>query len=93
MLARAEVRCYILTLVQYYANTADSYIHSVKTEPYVKEILNNLQYYPPETHPLSPAKLVLTILTKPLPCRVEVFGLGHIEQPNYCALGSNNVLY
>lgn len=40
-----------------------------------------------------PAKLVLTILTKPLPCRVEVFGLGHIEQPNYCALGSNNVLY
>ena len=57
MLARAEVRCYILTLVQYYANTTDSYIHSVKTEPYVKEILNNLQYYPPETHPLSPAKL------------------------------------
>ncbi len=56
MLARAEVRCYILTLVQYYANTTDSYIHSVKTEPYVKEILNNLQYYPPETHPLSPAK-------------------------------------
>ena len=55
MLARAEVRCYILTLVQYYANTTDSYIHSVKTEPYVKEILNNLQYYPPETHPLSPA--------------------------------------
>lgn len=56
MLARAEVRRYILTLVQYYANTTDSYIHSVKTEPYVKEILNNLQYYPPETHPLSPAK-------------------------------------
>ena len=67
MLARAKVRCYILTLVQYYANTTDSYIHSVKTEPYVKEILNNLQYYPPETHPLSPAKLVLTILTKPRP--------------------------
>lgn len=58
MLARAEVRCYILTLVQYYANTTDSYIHSVKTEPYVKEILNNLQYYPPETHPLSPAKFI-----------------------------------
>ena len=45
------------------------------------------------SNPSSPAKLVLTILTKPLPCRVEVFGLGHIEQPNYCALGSNNVLY
>ena len=45
------------------------------------------------SNPSSPAKLVLTILTKPLPCRVEVFGLGHIEQPNYCALGSNNVIY
>ena len=71
------------------------YLLRYRQTHYKFQINQSPSYHPQKlySHTVSPAKLVLTILTKPLPCRVEVFGLGHIEQPNYCALGSNNVLY